>query len=51
MQQKNFNEIAINAKKEDIAKIENYCTKKIRLGYLSGSLMDGLLSTGPTLSS
>ena len=30
----NFNEMAINAKKEDIVKIENHCTKKIRLGYL-----------------
>ena len=34
MQQTNFNEIAINAKKEDIVKIENHCTKKIRMGYL-----------------
>ena len=26
--------MAINAKKEDIVKIENHCTKNIRLGYL-----------------
>ena len=26
--------MAINAIKEDIVKIENHCTKKIRLGYL-----------------
>ena len=30
----NFNEMVINAKKEHLVKIENHCTKKIRLRYL-----------------
>ena len=34
VRRKNFNEMAINARKEDIVKIENHCTKKIKLGYL-----------------
>ena len=27
--------MAKNAKKDDMVKIENHCTKKIRLGYLT----------------
>ena len=34
VQHTNSNKKAINAKKEDIFKIENHCIKKIKLGYL-----------------
>ena len=54
--------MAKNAKKEDMVKIENHCTKKIRLGYLAisfnkqgllegfsehGSLCTNCLTTSP----
>ena len=34
VRQTSYKEMAKNAKKEDMVKIENRCTKKIRLGYL-----------------
>ena len=34
MQQTSSKEMAKNAKKGDVVKIENHCNKKIRLGYL-----------------
>ena len=34
VRQTSYKEMAKNAKKEDMVKVENHCTKKIRLGYL-----------------
>ena len=34
--------MAINAKKEDVVKIENHCIKKNRLGFLSINILKGV---------